>query len=307
MGPDVSAITNALATYGGAMIGKKVSEWDLQKDVFIHRKVTEPLGLPKVSAGGQPRPYDPDDHFTDATITDRLLTVHASKWDFQLDFVKLENTYLSAVANKQIDPNGTPLYTFIVEQYVNEYMSKLNDSTVGAGAYNAAGTTAATIADGYLTLIAAAITATTLTAITTGAIAATDAVTKVETFVDGWPAWLRQKGARIYCSYAIFDKYKKHYRTLNGFGLDKSANDKYTLDGVKATLEPRSWMGTSSRLIAVPDVPVSSQDNVLHMGVNDDTAKLFPTMHLNLIKCRLIMSIGFQISDLGAIFVNDQA
>jgi hypothetical protein len=307
MAIDVSALTSGLMAYGGETIRKKVSDWDLQNDVFVHRNVTMPTALPKISASGNPRPYAEAENMTDPTFTDKVLTVYQTKWDWSADFEKLRNTYLSSTSNGTLDPNSTPLYQYILDQYATEYLSQLYENAVGSGTYNSAGTTAASCATGYLTLIAAAITATTLTAIATGAFTTANAVTNVETFCAGLPNWMLQRGFRIFCSWTVFNKYKTHYRTLNGFGFQVGMPGKYMLDGFKGTLEPRSWMGTSARLIAVPDVPKGSIDNVLHMGTNDEQIAIYPTVSLNTIKVRMLYPIGLQISDLSAIFVNDQA
>jgi len=308
MTPDVSALTTAFVQFGGDVVRKKTSQWDLQNDFFFHRNVTAPQVLPKLAAQGNPRPYRDTEDFTgnDPVFTDRTLTAYVGKWDFQMSYESLRNTYLSASKNGKLDPSSTPLHQYILEQYTNEFFSQLYDNTVGLGVYNSSGTTAAAICDGLRTLIAAAITATTLTPITTGAIASTDAVTKVETFVTGLPAWMRQKGFKIFCSYAIFDKYKAHYRTLNAFGFQRSENGRYQLDGIKGYMEPRGWMGTSSRLIAVPDVPVTDANYNLHMGTNDEAIMVYPTVNLNIIKMRYMYPLGIQIADLAGIFVNDQ-
>lgn len=307
MAIDVSGITAGLKEFGGEVIKKKVSEWDLQNDVYIHRNITMPVGLPKISASGNPRPYAEAENMTDPTFTDQTLTVYQTKWDWSADFEKIRNTYLSSTSNGTLDPNTTPLYSYILEQYSTEYLAQLYDNAVGAGTYNSAGTTAASCATGYLTLIAAAITATTLTAIASGAMTTVNCVTIVETFCGGLPTWMLQRGFKIFCSWNVFNKYKTHYRTLNGFGFQTGAPGKYMLDGFKGTLEPRGWMGSSQRLIAVPDVPKGSIDNVLHFGTNDEQIAIYPTQSLNTIKVRMLYPIGLQISDLSAIFVNDQA
>jgi hypothetical protein len=305
--PDVSTLSSAFVQWGGDVLRKQVSTWDLQKDFFIHRNVTMPQVLPRIAASGNPRPYAAAENLTDPTFTDRTLTVYQSKWDWSADYELLRNTYLASTSSGKLDPYSVPLHQAILEQYSKEYLSQLYDNAIGSGTYNSAGTTAASTCTGLLTLIASLITATTLTAIATGAIASTDAVTKVETFMTGLPAWMKQRGFKVLCSFAIFEKYRTHYRTLNAFGFQRGEQGSYQLDGYNATLEPRGWMGTSSRLIAVPAVSAGDINNPLRFGTNDEAIAIYPTVALNIIKVRMMFPIGLQISDTSAIFVNDQA
>lgn len=306
MSLDLSGITTGLQEMGPAMIGQKLSTWDLQQDVYVHRNVTVPRALTKISAASSPRPYRKQDDFTDVNISDRRLTVYQSKWDFDLDYEVLRNTYLSAASNGTLDPNNVRIHDYIIDHMAKEYLAALYDNTVGGGTYNASGSTPAAIATGYRTLITDLITATTITPVATGSTTTSNAVTKVEQLADACPTWMKQFGFKIYCSFAEFSKYKAHYRTLNGFGFDKE-NLEYRLDGFKGRLCPRGWMGSSARLIVVPDVPAGSYDNVLHFGTNDEQIAIYPTVHLNLIRVRMLFPIGLQISDLSAIVVNDQA
>lgn len=309
MSMDIASITSAFVQFGGEVIQKKLSKWDsVKQDFFIHRNLTQPKALTKIQALGNPRPYRTQDDFSgnDPKFSDRTLTAYQTKWDFQLDFEDLRNTYLSEVKGG-LNPKTTSLTDYILSHFADSYLDKVNLQTIGLGVRNGSGTTAADFCNGIRTMIATEISGGGLTPIATGVIASTDAVTKVETFCDGLPAWLREMGFKIICSYGLFDKYKKHYRTLNAFGFQPNAIGKYQLDGLMGTLEPRAWMGTSSRLIAVPNLPVSSYDTVLHMGTNDNAIQVFATPHLNIIQIRMLMPIGLQISDLDAIFVNDQA
>jgi hypothetical protein len=59
-------------------------------------------------------------------------------------------------------------------------------------------------------------------------------------------------------------------------------------------------MGTSQRLIAT--IP-----NNLVLGTDIEAAQVYATPHLNIIETRLMMPLGCQFQDLGAMAVNDQA
>jgi hypothetical protein len=303
---DLSDVATGLKTWSGQVLNKMVTDWTVQQDVFVHRSVTTPIGLPKISAGGNPRPYRTAEDMTDPVIADRKLTVNQTKWDYSADFEDLRNQYMNASTNGLLDPNSTPWTKWIAEQYMAEYLDSIQMNVIGSGNYNASGSAAADMADGFLTLIADEITALNLTAIVVGATSTANAVTKVETFIAGFPMWMKQKGFKIFCSYNEFDKYRTHYRTLNGYGFNKNDNA-YKIDGYNGTLEPRAWMGTSARLIAVPNIPTSSFNYPLHLGTNDGAIAIYPTISLNVLKVRMTFPLGLQISDLDAIQVNDQA
>jgi hypothetical protein len=74
----------------------------------------------------------------------------------------------------------------------------------------------------------------------------------------------------------------------------------FKMDTYNFTIKPRSWMGTSSRLIA------TVEDNLV-IGTDVNQIKVYPTPHLDLIYNRITMPAGAQIADLAAIKVGDQA
>ena len=307
---DVSAISTAFSEFGGAILKQKMTKWDLGGDFFLQRNVTAPRVLPKLTPGGGPIPYAKADGFTgnEPIVTDRTLTVHQSKWDFELDLEELRNTYLSQVENGDLDPAQSTFVRFVLEFYAEAYLNKIYTGALASGTYNSAGTTTAAVMTGVLTKIAALITSADIAAgqvIATGASTSANAVTKVELLSDGIPVWMKQMGFKILCSYDQLAKYRNHYRTLNGFGFDKNEKGKYSLDGVNGYIKPCGWLNTSGRMIAVPDT--TGPDAPLQLGVNDSAVKLYTTPHLNIIQNRLVCPIGFEISDAAAIYVNDQA
>jgi hypothetical protein len=294
LGPDVSLLADAFVEFGGKIFAKQVNNWVVDPFIDVYRSVKTPQVLPKLSAVGNPRPYRAqDDNVDGAKFTDRTLTVYQSKWDYEIDPEQFRNTYLAT-------PEAVPFYEHIINQVAKEYLSQIYLNTLYLGSYNAAGTTAAAIATGWGTLIAAAITATDLTAIATGALATSDAVTKVELFVTALPSWMKERPSVIYCSYATFEKYRAHYRTLNGYGFVPQAGS-YKIDGYpNMELKPVAWMGTSARLIA------TIQGNLI-IGTDGDAIQLAATSRRNIIEVRQMMPVGMQIADLEAIYVNDQA
>ncbi len=303
-GPDVSGITtDKFLTVAKNIIRKKVNAWLIGSEAQKYINVKTPMALPKLEAVGNPRPYREQDDFTDGgKFTDRILTVYQSKWDWKFNPENLRNKYLAEVASGTIDALKTTFFAWIAEQIAREYLSDMINDTVYLGEYDAAGSDAADIADGWGTIIAAEILGGDITPVVTGAITSANAVDKVELVAEAVPSsWRDEDGMfPIICSWGTLDKYKKHYRTAYGFSFNKNDKGQYAIDGLNAVLTPRSYMGTSQRLIAV-------QPGNLVYGTDSDGVDIFITPHLDLLQVRMKMPIGFQIGDLERIIVNDQA
>jgi hypothetical protein len=293
--PDLSNLSSNFLKFGGQVFMKNVNEWAISKDgVLIMKNVKTPMALPKLSALGNPRPYREQDDTTSqgVEVTDRILTVRAAKWDMDFDPEKFRNTYLASDADK--------FYNYALDQISKEFLAQINDNTAYLGSYNAAGTTAAAIATGWGTTIAAEIVDENITPVATGAVTNANAVTKVEEMISAAPAWMRNRATIMYCSYATLDKYKTHYRSTFGFTFQPREVNKYMIDGTMCELKPVSWMGTSSRLIL-------TVANNLVMGLDGESVKFHNSVRRNIIELRPMMNVGFEIADLAAMKVNDQA
>lgn len=298
--PDLSTLTSAFVEFGGKIFMKNVNEADFMltaDGIAVYKNCNKPLALPKLSATGNPRPYRSQDDTSGNGVkwSDRTLTAYQSKWDMDFDPEEYRNKYLN-------DGTDMPFWKYCIEQFTKEYLASVNDNTAYLGSYNASGTTAAAIATGWGTTIAAEILGGALTPVVTGAITSANAVTKVELVAKDAQvkAWMRKKGLIIYVSFDVFDKFVSHYRTLNGYQYMPSVNGDYKIDGMNAVLKPVSWMGSSQRIIAT----IAGN---LATGVDKDQVKVAATARRNIIEARPMFAVGFQISDLEAIVVNDQA
>lgn len=300
-GPTTSSLTTSLVDKGPEIFKKNVNALDLSAaGIQVYKAVSKPIALPKLSASGNPRPYTAADSVgAGAAFTDRTLTVYQSKWDFDLDPEQYRNTYLNLYMGKEGAPEN---YQFIMDQVSTEYFAAINDSVIWSGIRNASGTTAASIATGFESLIATEISGGGLTAITTGAITSSDAVTKIDTFVAGLPAWLLKKGCQILCSIGVWNNYRTHYRTLNTFSFVPNPDGEYYVDGYNnVKLKWVTWLpSTSDRLIA------TVAGNLI-MGTDSEGVQVHATQSRNIINVRLMMPVGFQIADVGALFVNEQS
>lgn len=298
-GPTVSSLTSSLVEKGPQIFQKHVNDLDLSAGgIAVYKMVSKPIALPKVSASGNPRPYTAADSTTaGAVLTDRTLTVYQSKWDFDIDPEQFRNTYLNQFAGKPDAPEG---YQFIMDAVTKAYFAAINDSVIWSGSRNASGTTAAAIATGFESLISTELTGGGMTAITTGAITSANAVTQVDTFVDGLPAWMLKQGCEILCSLGVWGNYRTHYRTLNTYSFEKNPNGEYLLDGFNnVKLKPVTWLPkTSDRLIAT--IPGN-----LIMGTDSESVQVHATQARNIIEVRVMMPVGFQIADVEALYVNN--
>jgi hypothetical protein len=288
-----SALTAAFV--GGAEVFQKaVLDWDIRSlGVQVRTNVNTPQALSKFSVDGEPRPYRTQDDFNGGTFTDRVLTAYQSKYDQQLDSEDLRNLYLA-------DLPEMPFENYAVEQAAKQYLAKIQSDTLWLGVRNAGGSTAAAICNGWGTIIATEITATTISPIVTGAITSANAVAKVELVANGVSTLMKQRGFRIFCSYDILEKYRSNYRSTYGFSFNKNERGQYQLDGVNAVLQPSSILGTSQRLVA-------TIDGNLVFGTDTERLAMFPTPHLNILQNRIMFPAGCQIRDLEFLYVNDQA
>jgi len=294
--PDLSALSTSFVKFGGTIFRNQVNDWNLGDGVTPYKNVKEPISMPKLSALGGPQPYSAADSVTGngAKYTDRILTVYQSKWDFDVDPEVYRNTYLA-------DQSDAPFYQVILDQVGKEYLSQILLNTVGNGTYSGAGTTPAAIATGWITNLKAQVTATTLTPISIGVTTSSNAVTQVETFLSGLPTWWRTREVVIKCSYAFFDLYKIHYRTINPFGFVRRENGKYYIDGWEnAQLEPCAWIPASNNGV------LAVTNKALVWGTDGDRISVAATPYRNIIKTRLLFPIGFEFADMGCVAVSDK-
>ena len=170
---------------------------------------------------------------------------------------------------------------------------------------------AESITTGLGTIIATEVAASAITPVTTGAVSASTAYGDLQDVWRNLPIAMQKKSMNptIYVSYDVFQKYLDNVETLFGNGnieeLEESkGGDVYLRKTAKrCKIVPCTWMGSSQRIIATPS------ENLV-MGTNnlDDfngIGKNVPTLHGFDAICKYML--GFQIQDLAAISVNDQA
>jgi len=290
---DLTALSNAFV--GGAeAFGKEVLDWDIRDlGIQVRTNVNTPQAMAKLEMDGTPRPYAKADNFTGGTWTDRVLTAYQSKLDLELDPEDFRNEYLAELPE-------APFEQFAVDQAAKQFLDSIYTDTLWLGVRDGNGTDAVDICDGWGTIIAAEITATNLTPISTNAITASNAVTEIEKVTNGTSAKMKQKGGIVYVSYTVFQYYRTHYRATYGFSFNPNQEGSYMIDGTKFKMVPCAFMGTSGRVV------VTYPGNLV-FGTDLGRISMHPTPHLNLLQTRLLMPAGCQIRDLDVLYVNDQA
>lgn len=242
-----------------------------------------------------------------ATMTPYLNQVYRMKVDYVIENIDdVVGSWLMFLHDETKERKDWPLVKYILEMELLPKVIEEMNSAMCVGEYAAPtpGTAgaAADSMNGLLTIIANEITATNLTAITTGAIASTDAVSKIETFADGIDTKWTDKGGIIFCSKTVERYYKKDYRDTFGLTNDKDAKNNTKLDHYNINLVGLEGFGSSQRLVYV------APNNLLHLydkifqpsqfQVQQDKRDvvLFSDWHTG---------VGF--NSLDAVYVNDQA
>jgi len=241
-----------------------------------------------------------------------VLEVVTNKVEHSVIPQEYEGTYLGMARKKGQDPRDNPFEAFILDKIM---MKLAEEMEVAVWQGQAAASPASTdnlreTFDGYLELIADAITATDVTPVVTGAITDANAVDKFRLMWAQVNTAQKDQGTDIFCSYSVYDNYRKDYKSqfnVNPEEILISGTDYtgmlYELGGGKTTIIPVPGMGSSGRVIITP------REN-LHYGydaVEDWQNFNFEQNHRQL-DFWMDFNMGVQILMLrdGHIVVNDQ-
>lgn len=301
---DVSELSAYVGEHEDMLYQQMLTEMDVMKDVALKEGVEGSLAMTKLSIADGLVPYAEAFNPTSnaAKYSDRVLTVRTGKYDFTLNEEDYLHTWLGA--KRQGNAHNIPFYQFTIQEFMRKLGSQVNKDVAYLGDYNASGTTAPTITDGFGTIIADEITATNLTPVATGAITSSNAVAKVQEMYDAAPAYLQNANCYVYVSRPLFSKWIQDRKNNYGDHTDYKGVNDLVIDttGYTWTMKPVTWMGASSRVIvAVP--------KVICMGMNTLTPgpKVYIDPKLDYVEARIKFTFGFQFQDLDGILVNDQA
>lgn len=139
-------------------------------------------------------------------------------------------------------------------------------SCVGVQASPTAGTAGGylTCYNGLFTIAKNEVTAGNITAVTVGAITASNGVDKVESFLDQIPEKYKANGGTIMTSVGNARNYARNYRSIFGTGTnDRAAKGNLQLDDYNVTIVPLTGAGTKQRMIYIPGT--RPQDRLLRL------------------------------------------
>jgi hypothetical protein len=241
----------------------------------------------------------------------RTLEVAPIKRDLSFVPQDFESSYLGKMRPKGQNPGkflpfeGDVLQT-ILNGHSEEFASALWGA-VKAGTVTPGTTVMASCFNGFLKIIADAITATTLSPVVTpgGAVTNTNAVALLETMWNSLGAPYKETPVQVFMSWANFQKYSQDYRERYGKYTRLNETGEVKLDfSQNATLVPLAELGSSNRIVMTPGTNL----NVGFDDLQDD--KLFQMeQNKRVIDWWMDWDMGVQIAQLdeGALVVNDLA
>ncbi|MFN8406781.1 MAG: hypothetical protein U0X71_04800 [Sphingobacteriaceae bacterium] len=308
--PDTTALQAYAGKYKQELFSTLRNSLDIFTDITVVPGIKNTLKLTKLTVKNGVRGYREvfDAADDDLSYSGRDLSVELLKRDMMINPVKYRNSWLSEAMREGVNLDDIPFAAYVSDQSAKKIAQEVNDSAYLAKKGD--GSSVATTFDGLGTQIANAIAAETakpgtgLVPVATGAITSSNAVSKFEMMSKAMPIAFRRAGFNLYCSYDLFDKYNEDYREKYKKNYESNENGVYYVDNTsrKVQLLPCTWMGGSQRIIASP------KENLL-AGIDGlgDVDKIHTDVELEILKWRWMFAIGFQIRDLEAIRVNDQA
>jgi hypothetical protein len=306
--------TSALAAYAGkfekALFSTLRQKLEIFNDITVIPGIKNALNLTKLTVKkgirGYREDFDSDDG--DLAYSGQKLSVELLKRDIKINPLKYRATWMSEVMAPGVNPADIPFAAFVWSAVMEQIAAEINEDS-----YLAVKGDMSTLAksfDGLGTIIASAITAETavpgtgIVPVATGEVTNTNAVAKFEQMTKAMPIQFRQNGFEHYVSYDMSDKYNEDYREKYKKYVSMNDDGTYFIDNTakKVKIVPCSWMGTSQRIISTPKLNLLAGVDAL-----GDMDTIHTDLELEIIKNRILFALGFQIRDLKAIKVNDQA
>ncbi|MFN8406982.1 MAG: hypothetical protein U0X71_05820 [Sphingobacteriaceae bacterium] len=307
---DASAVKAYAGTYEKQLFSTLRNSITILDDVDLRVGVKNQTNLTKLMVKHGIRAYrqafdaaDDDLHFSGRTLSVKLL-----KRDMLVSPLEFRETWMSEHMKQGVNGDDIPFAEYISNEITKTIAQEVNDNAYFAKEDD--GSTIGKCFDGLGTIIDKAITAETTTngtglvPVATGVITKANAVEKFEAMLEAMPSAYIDSGFNLYCSSDLWRKYQADYRERYGKYTGPSDQGLFYLDSAldKVQLKPCSWMRKSQRIIATP------KENLL-AGVDGmgDMDKMSVFFKHEIFEWRWIFALGFQIRDLEAIRVNDQA
>lgn len=246
-----------------------------------------------------------------ATFKPRVLKTVLNKVDFSVVPQQYEQSYLGAWRKKGQDPTDWPFAAYVMEKILAKLMQEfevavwqgVEETTPSAGDY------LRQTFDGYLEIIKDALTAGDINAVATGAINASNIISKLR---DMWAVVLSQykeNGTDILMSYALYDVYRIAYK--DAYKIDPAYIDitnsgyrgvTFELGNGNTRIIPVNGMAGSSRIVITPrenlTIGIDSASDVM-FRVKEDIRELQFAMDFR-------MGAQILMQKDGILVVNDQ-
>lgn len=187
-----------------------------------------------------------------------------NKVDFSIVPQEYEKSYLGQLRKKGQNPEDWPYQAYVLDKVMAKLKQEF-ETAIWKGeeeAVPADGQYLRQTFDGYLKLIADAITATDITPVVTGAISAANAVESLRTMWEQVGEAEKENGVDLLMSYAHYDNYRKRYKALFGANPEETTlinNAGYSISGLRyelgagnSYLIPIAGLSGSSRIIITP-------------------------------------------------------
>lgn len=302
--PNVAALAGYAGKYEKKIFSALRNALDILKDTTVIPGIKNKLNLTKLEVAEGVRAYreDFDAGDNDLKYTPRVIETELLKRDLRINPLKYRPTWMSEVMKPGVNPQDLPFAQFVFDSIAKKVASEINDNAYLA--VKGDGSTVAKSFDGLGTIIAKEITDGNLVPVATGVPTANNAVSIAETMMKSMPVAYRNNGFDILCSYAYWDLYQENYRERFGKELMTNSDGFFFIDSTKkkVKLTPVTWMKDSMRLIASP-----IQNIITGVDAVADFDRLLAETKFELLELRMLFALGFQIRDLEAMRVNDQA
>jgi hypothetical protein len=263
---DISQLNTALGDYC------RDNDQDLIRKMYLKLpfdrynvldNVTDETPLPKMEVSGVVRPAQPQNFISgtnNVKFTTRMMKVRGAEINVKLIPKEAINSYLGKFLKKGTDPYDMPFISAIMEDILASAAHEITKLAIWKGVWNANGTSASDVCDGFLKVITDAIAAGEISTtignmVATGAITATNVIDKVEMIVDGIAEEWQSEQLYMYVSPKIFKWYKRAYRAIYGQNQDYAGMEKtgmIQLDGEDTYLVREIGLSGSQRIVCTP-------------------------------------------------------
>lgn len=310
MALDITALNTVLGAYlrenRNIMLSELVLGDDFERRFEIYEGVKDELAMPNLTITDLVKPADASTFSPtgNALAFDaQLLKVRGLKVDLQIVPSDLENTWLGTLRKRGQDPHDLPFEQFIMDRIIAKTRENVYMKAIYNGTYNASGTTPGATMDGFLKLIADAVTASKLTPVVTGAITAANVEEKLLMVYDALDEAYKLGTTQMKVSAQIFDWYIRHQRTTYGSAQDYDGVETM-LYGTMCMLVREPALGTSGRVICTPQ-----ENMVLGIDSMSDSSNIRTQEFNRTIKVMIDFKAGVIFKELNnkVIAINDQA